>query len=172
MNTLILPTSKKEIVRPWFLPSAEALEEQRRIAEGRFFLIRISGNSAGLGEWLICKRCNAKHQYITLMCVERPFSSLTGGLYAYYTTIGDLGLLAELSEQEKARYYAIRDMLSGSVDDISESHPNFVKGLNVETGDGLMGAIAYGVVEPIPRALARKYVDKINERGLMPKLVL
>ena len=45
-----------------------------RVLAGRFFLIE---NDAVPGYTPICGRCGRKHQYLTLMCIEKPFNGLT-----------------------------------------------------------------------------------------------
>lgn len=44
------------------------------VLAGRTFLIR---NDSNVGYYPRCGRCNRVHRYLTLACVERPFSALT-----------------------------------------------------------------------------------------------
>lgn len=180
-DLLFLPTLGKAIPRPWFLPSAETLAEQTRILESTYFLVRIRGNG-GIGEALVCDPrkggCGQKHDYITLRCVEQPFSGITGGLLAYYRAVGDNGLSDALSPHERLRLDAIRSRLGeagsllGSLPDLSAHHPETARGMNVGPRDAQLAAVALGVLEPIPGSLARRYRDRINARGIRPKFTL
>lgn len=180
-DTLLLPTLGKSIPRPWFLPSAEALAEQRRILEATYFLVRIRGNG-GIGEALVCDPkkggCGRKHDYLTLRCVEQPFSGITGGLLAYYRAVGDNGLSGALAPSERLRLDAVRRSLGavggllGSLPDLSAHHPETARGMNIGARDAQLAAVALGVLEPIPGSLARRYRDRINARGVRPRFVL
>jgi hypothetical protein len=44
------------------------------VLAGRTFLIR---NDSNFGYYPRCGRCNQVHQFLTLACIERPFSALT-----------------------------------------------------------------------------------------------
>lgn len=55
------------------VPRCPVLAMQRVLA-GRTFLIR---NDSTFGYYPRCGRCNQVHQFLTLACVERPFSALT-----------------------------------------------------------------------------------------------
>ena len=144
--------------------------------EGTYFLVRIGGN-AGIGDDLICdpKRggCGRKHQYISLRCVEQPFSGLTGGIYAYWRAIGDNGLVKSLAAPELARYDAMTNALGG-IPELASAHPELARTLTrgLAPNDAQIGAIALGVLEPIPTTLARKYARRINDRGCRPKFTL
>jgi hypothetical protein len=178
-QTLILPTSGKEIPRPWFLPSQAALDEQRRILEGTFFLVRTRGNS-GIGEALICDPkkggCGGKHTYLTLRCVEQPFSGLTGGLVAYYKAVRDSGLMTRLSAPERLRMDAMRRSLSDidRLPDLAAHHPETARLLTRDLGqrDAVLAGQALGILEPIPVTLARAYAKRINMRGCRPRFTL
>lgn len=175
-DQLWLPTLGKSIPRPWFLPSPEAMEEQRRLLEASYFLVRIGGN-AGIGEALRCDPrkggCGGKHQYITLRCVEQPFSGLTGGIYAYWRAVGDAGLADRLTASERARFDAAANVLAG-VPDLASSHPDLARRMTrgLAPNDGLIGAVALGVLEPIPEHYARRRAQQINARGIRPRFVL
>lgn len=172
-DQLWLPTLNKAIPRPWFLPSAEVLAEQRKIMESSYFLVNIGG----IGEALICDPrkggCGGKHRYITLRCVEQPFSGITGGLFAYYRAVGDNRLAHHLPPSERLRYDAIGRTLAG-LPDLSTGHPETARRLTAGLGqsDALLAGEAIGILEPIPPTLARRKVEQINSRGLRPKLVL
>lgn len=179
---LYLPTLGKEIQRPWFLPSAETLAEQQRILESTYFLVNIAGNN-GVGEALICDPkkggCGGKHRYITLRCVEQPFSGITGGIYAYYRAVTDNHLADDASPEEKTRLRAIRDRLSRigafrDLPDLATHHPEMAKKVTAGLGerDEAGAGMALGILEPIPPTLARKYADRINARGCRPRFTL
>lgn len=175
-TTLWLPTLKKEIPRPWFLPHPEIWKEQQRILASHYFLVNIAGNN-GVGEALICDPkkggCGGKHRYITLRCVEQPFSGITGGIYAYWRAIGDNGLANHLAPAERARFDAATNVLAG-VPDLAVSHPELARSMTrgLAANDALVGAVALGVLEPVPVTLARRYADRINSRGCRPRFTL
>lgn len=175
-TTLWLPSLQKEIPRPWFLPSEETLEAQRRILSSQYFLVRIGGNG-GIGEALRCDPtkggCGAKHQYITLRCVEQPFSALTGGLYAYFRAVGDNGLERALTPSERERFEAIkRQVPFADLPDLATSHPEMARAGGLAPTDAQLSALALGVLEPIPPTLARRYAQRINDRGCRPRFEL
>lgn len=180
-DTLWLPTLGKAIPRPWFLPSEAELAEQRRILESTYFLVKIRGNG-GIGEALVCDPrkggCGRKHDYLTLRCVEQPFSGITGGLLAYYRAVGDNGLSSALAPSERLRLDAVRRSLGevggllGSLPDLSAHHPETARGMNIGARDAQLAAVALGVLEPIPGSLARRYRDRINARGVRPRFTL
>lgn len=176
-DTLWLPTLGKSIPRPWFLPSADVLAEQRRILESTYFLVSIRGTTSPLGEWLRCDPkkggCGGKHEYITLRCVSQPFSGVTGGLFAYWRAVGDNGLVKHLSPEERTRFDAIGNALGG-IPDLAASHPDLARSLTrgLAPSDAQIGAVALGILEPIPVSLARKYRDRIRARGARPRFNL
>jgi hypothetical protein len=157
---------------PWFIPTAEQIAERDRILRGQFFLVRTRGNS-GIGETLRCSRCKGQHNYLTLLCVERPFSGLTGGIFAYYRTMGASGAVEFLTPVQRARFERAAQLLSeelGDVLDFGAVHPRTAAELGVPERDAELGAIALGILEPISKERARRYVDRINARGCRPKL--
>lgn len=163
----------------WMVTEAQALE-QRRILAGRWFLVKIAGN----GEVWRCKRCQGKHRYLTLMCVEQPFSGLTRGLYAYVKTIGMHGAEAYLSPAERARYRRLEHLLgpSGGAPDVASSHPLLARRFGTAERDADVGAFTFtarepsadalGIVEPISRAKAADLARRINLRGVKPAFIL
>ena len=167
---LYLPKLKKEIPRPWFLPTREALKAQHELQSSLYFLIK---QGDAFGERLRCVKCNRRHDYLTLNCIERPFTGLLNGLYAYYQVIQNNGLERYLTPEEKARYNTITDVLDG-MPDIGSVHPEMARKLVRDLGpsDMKIGAVAIGVLEGIAQVHALKLVQKINDRGLRPKLVL
>lgn len=176
-DQLWLPTQGRAIPRPWFIPSPEALAAQRRIEAETFFLVRIAGND-GIGEALRCDPrkggCGGKHKYITLRCVEQPFSGLTRGIYAYWRAVRDNGLEKSLSPAQRMRYDAMTNTVVGGLPDLGSSHPDLARRLTTGLGsnDAMLGAMALGVLDPIPPTYARKLADRINERGIQPRFVL
>lgn len=169
------------LVLPWFIPSAATVREQERILRGRFFLVKIAGN----GEVWRCRRCGGKHRYLTLMCVEQPFSGLTRGLFAYWKTVGAHKAQAYLTPAERARYAELERMFGPAargLPDFAAAHPQTARGVGTAERDADMGAIslvatdpsatALGMVEVISRDKAARLVERINARGLKPPLLV
>lgn len=165
---------------PWFYPDAETEAERERILRSRFFLVRIGGN----GDVWRCRRCQGRHDYLTLMCVPQPFSGLGRGLYAYWKTVGAAGRLDDLRPSDRARL-ADLDRAFGpaaGLPDLQTSHPETARTLAVDERDADLGAYSFvasvqtstalGVVEPITKAEAARFVRRINLRGLKPPLVV
>jgi len=177
LDTLFLPTLGKSVPRPWFLPSPEALAEQRKLLAATYFLVRIRGNG-GIGEALVCDQrrggCGRKHDYLTLRCVEQPFSGLTGGLFAYYRAVGDNGLADALAPHERQRFDAVGAAVGwmAGLPDLSTAHPETARAMDLAPRDAQLAALALGVLEPIPASLARKYALRINARGIRPPFTL
>lgn len=164
----------REVEMPWFMPTPEQIAERDRILRSQFFLVRTSAN-AGIGETLRCRSCKAVHRYLTLLCVERPFSGLTGGIYAYYQTMGISGAIDSLTPVQRARLDRMVELISDRTPngaDLATGHPRTAASIGVAERDAELGAIALGVVEPISKARARQYVDRINARGCRPKLIV
>lgn len=174
--TLWLPTLKKEVPRPWFLPDQRSIQEQNRIISSQYFLVRIGGGGA-IGEALRCDParggCGGKHQYITLRCVEQPFSAITGGLYAYFRAVGDNGLERALAPSERERFEAIKAQVPFSdLPDLTAHHPEMSRGIGLAPTDAQLSALALGVLEPVPYSLAKRYRDRINDKGVRPRFEL
>ena len=158
------------VAKSWLLDVVETLHEQYRLLNSIYFLVR-QGDT--FGERLRCVKCNGRHDYITLNCIERPFPGITGGLYAYYHLIKDNGLERFMSPEERSRYDGIVEMLD-DIPDLSKTHPRMARELVKDLGpsDLKAGALSLGVLEGISEVDARRRVMKINDRGLRPKLVL
>jgi hypothetical protein len=150
------------IALPWFVPTREALKERRKILAGRYFLVRAAGGPAG--EIWRCRRCNGKHRYFTLMCKEQPFSGLTGGLYAFWHTVGAQGAAAYLSDAQRARLREMSKLFGPSQDapDLATAHPQTVRQFATAETDADLGALALGILEPITQTEAQRYADRIN----------
>src|SRR4051794_33358649 len=95
----IVAPEHPDIALPWFYPSAETRREQDRLLAARYFLVKIAGN----GDVWRCRRCKAKHDYLTLMCVPQPFNGLSRGLFAYWKTVGAFGAERHLAPKEQSR---------------------------------------------------------------------
>jgi hypothetical protein len=156
-----------DILAAYGILSPEQAKERDRILAGRFFLVRIAGN----GDVWRCKRCRAKHTYLTLNCIEQPFSGLTRGLYAYLKTVGATGAEAFLNPTQRARLAAAARLL-GSQPDLATSHPLTARSLHVAERDADVGCIALGVLEPITATKARQLAAAINSRGCKPPFTL
>lgn len=154
--------------RPWFVPDPEEIRERERILASTYYLVRQDGE---LGEKMRCKRCNAKHPYFTLMCIEQPFCGLDQGLYAFWRHSGMHGSEQYLSEAGKARYQALAAAFTHQPD-LAESHPITAASLHVPPRDIDFGALALGTLEPITRQKAQQLVWRINTRGCRPPLRL
>jgi hypothetical protein len=150
--------------------AARMQAERDRILASRFFLVRIRGNS-GMGDVLRCRGCGGRHQYLTLACISQPFSGLTGGLFAYYHTLGVSGAVEALSPAQRARVQHIARVLNGQPD-LASSHPRTARGIATAERDMDLGAVSLGVLEPVSRAEARRLVQRINGTGLQPPLIL
>lgn len=151
------------MVLPWWIPSPEVLEERERILKNQFFLVRIAGN----GDVWRCTRCNSKHPYMTLMCIEQPFSGVDGGLYAFYKVAGDTGAVDFMNPTQRSRYESI-SRLFGRQPDLATSHPLLARSIQTGPRDIDAGAMALGLLEPITRAKAIQLARAINGRGIKP----
>jgi hypothetical protein len=159
-----------------YLVSSETERERQRILTSRYFLCR----QGSLGEIFRCSRCNGKHTYLSLMCVEQPFSGIGGGLVAYYRVMGTPEALARMSPKERARFREVAgvfDPIAGAIV-LRGSHPVLAATLARDEGlsehDASLGSIALGILEPVPQTLAQKLLDRINLRGgrlVVPGLV-
>lgn len=165
--TLITPPKDKRLMTSWFQPSDEVLAEQDRLLATTFYLVK---QGASFGERLRCTRCGNRHDYITLMCIEKPITGLYHGLYAYYRAIKDNRLEANMSPPERNRLAQIEAILQ-SMPDLSKLHPQLAREVtsHLESSDMQIGAVSFGVLEGISPTHAFKLVAKINDRGIRPK---
>lgn len=165
-NKLWLPKLEKEIDRPWFLMDEAMVREQRRLLSSVYFLVR---QGDAFGERLKCVKCGERHDYITLNCIERPFTGLIGGLYASFRVIGDNGLERTLRPEQRSRLRGVRKILN-DMPDISKAHPQLARQMakDLAPNDLQMGAVAIGLLEGIPATLAQRLADRINERYIRP----
>jgi hypothetical protein len=150
------------IALPWFIASPDTARERRKILAGRYFLVRSAGGPAG--EIWVCGRCGGKHRYFTLMCKEQPFSGLTNGLYAFWHVVGANDAQTFLSDAQRVRLRELSKLFgpSRNAPDLSTSHPETARKLATAETDVDMGALALGILEPITRAEAQRYADRIN----------
>jgi hypothetical protein len=145
---------------------AEAMRREReRIEAANYFLVRISGQ---WDRWR-CRNCGGKHPYLTLRCIEQPFSGLTGGLYAVWHHVGANGIMPTLSPAQRAKFDRLAGIFAGV--DLSASHPQMARNVGTAEKDIDLGAIALGILEPIARATAQALVKRINV-ALQPPLVV
>ena len=173
---LIVPDETVELAVPWFYPSAATIAEQERMLRARFFLVKIAGN----GQAWRCKGCKGQHRYLTLRCIERPFSGLTRGLYAYWKTLGAYGGERYLSPSERSRMTALSELFGPAkgIPDLASAHPITAKTLGIGSNEADYGAVtlasptltasALGVVEIVDREKARRLCERINATGLKP----
>lgn len=147
------------------IPSQEEIDHRERVLRSTFFLVR----QGALGEILRCKRCGAKHPYLTLMCIEQPFSGITEGIYAYVHVGRPKAERKELPPDERARYDRIAAALGSK--DIGDAHPETARSLRSADPDDIESiSFALGVLEPITRQKATQLVWRINASGLRPPL--
>lgn len=145
----------------------EQIAERERILAERFYLVK----QGSLGEIFRCGLCQGKHPYLTLRCVEQPFSGVEGGLLAYVKVMGTPGVLLRMRQDERRQLRAIRKLVKSLDDmpDLSRGHPQWAQQISAadQLGprDGAMASIALGVLEAIPRSLAQRLLDRINGRG-------
>lgn len=167
------------IARPDWMPTPEEEAERERILASQFYLVKIGGN----GDVWRCRNCGGKHRYLTLRCIEQPWSGLTHGLYAYYKTVGAYGVESFMQPKEKARYDRLGAMFgeTAALPDLASAHPQTVRATIQRTEqDADIGAYSFvarelsahalGVLEPITRDVARRLVRRINTTGLRPPL--
>lgn len=154
----------------WFQPSNDTIREQHNLLSNMFYLVR---QGAEFGERLRCTKCNNRHDYITLNCIEKPVSGLANGLYAYYRALKDSRAPDEMPPEVRERLEHIHQVLN-MMPDLSTVHPQFARQFVKDIGpsDMQMGAVSLGILEGISPTEARRLADKINERGIRPKFVL
>lgn len=147
------------------IPSQEEINERERILRSQYFLVR----QGSLGEILGCKRCGAKHAYLTLMCVEQPFSGLDGGIFGYCHAGLQTKSYTHLSPENRARFERIATSLGGN---LADSHPELVRSMHIAETDVDSISFALGVLEPITKRKAQSLVWQINAKGLRPPLIV
>lgn len=176
---------QRVVLPTWEIGDFETAEKMQaeidRIDNATFFLVKIAGN----GEVWRCRRCKAKHRYLTLMCVEQPFSGIRYGLQAYFKVAGAEDVREMLSPLQRARLNKIEKQLHiEALPDLSASHPQLARKVATAERDLDLGAftltgtsetpseLALGLLEPVSKATARQLVERINGRGLKPPLVV
>lgn len=148
--------------RLWTLPEfitspADAAERDRLLAQ-RYFLVR----QGSLGEIFRCGLCRGKHEYLTLRCVERPFSGVAEGLWGFFQVAGTPQALTRMRPDERAIVTRLTRIFGPSTPDLTTSHPEMARSLGVADRDILRGTVPLGILEEIPAALAQRYQDRIN----------
>jgi hypothetical protein len=157
-------------VPPFVMSPAEAAERDQ-LLRCRYFLVR----QGSLGEIFRCRRCQVKHAYMTLMCVERPFSGVAEGLWAYFQTVGTPEAVARMTPAERVRLNQVKGLFAPPGDplpDLATVHPRFARGMRVGERDAQAAAVPLGILDEIPASLAQRFVSRINARGIKPPLVL
>lgn len=169
-DKLWLPDIGKEINRPWFLPNEESLRQQHKILTSVFYIVK-QGDT--FGERLRCVNCNNRHEYITLMCINKPFNGMFSGLYAYYRLVKDNNIEAYLNPGALSRYRNITTML-GSIPNLGSSHPEIARKMLETMGnnDAKLGALSLGILEGIAPREAQILTDRINDKGIKPRYIL
>lgn len=164
MSTLILPENGGfRLPGGAIIPSAERIKRREAILASRYFFVRMAGGP--VGEIWKCRECGGKHRYLTLRCKEQPFSGITGGLYGYFETIKDADALGLLTPLQQRRIRRLADDLGmGDVTAFARAHPDRARKVASDR-DLVMGAEVLGILEPVSRNMAQRYLDKINAAG-------
>lgn len=151
------------IVRlPYFMPTPEELQQAEAIRRSQYFLVRQGAD--GIGEVFTCASCGGKHRYFTLNCREQPFSGITGGLYAFFKTVGKHGAEATMNDAQLERMRRLQGYLGplGDLPEIAHSHPLLAQRLSSAERNLDIHGIALGILEPIDQRMAQKMLDRIN----------
>lgn len=166
---LVIPDDSR-LKTSWFQPSDDTMKEQFEILGSMYYLVR---QGAEFGERLRCTRCNNRHDYITLMCIEKPISGLANGLYAYYRALKEAKAEHELEEKDLVRLKEIKEVLM-QMPDLSKTHPQLARQTVKDIGpsDLRIGAVSLGILEGISATDARRRADRINEQGIRPPFEL
>lgn len=152
--------SELGLTLPTWMPSREQQAARARILAGKFFLVHNDDR------WR-CRECNRKHNYLTLKCIEQPFSGLDHGVWAYYRTVGATGVRGYLNPAQQQRLRIIERAL-GMRGDLASSHPGLARKIGTAVQDADVGAALIGVLEPIDKRRATALGRAINARGLKP----
>ena len=161
--------TRPALVLPPGVLSFEESAERERILASQFFLVRIGG-SGEIGRCTKNRACNSKHRYLTLNCVEQPFSGITRGIYLYWRAAGAAGIVNSLSARQRSRYDEMTRLFGPR--DLAEAHPYTAQQLRTGELDMDIGALALGALEPITRAQAKRLADRINAKGIDPPFTL
>lgn len=153
-----------------FVITREQAAARDRVLAAQYYLVK----QGSLGEIFRCGRCKGKHSRMTLMCVERPYSGLIEGLIAYYKVLGTPQAYVRMSPAEQQRMDTLRKMLGPleSVPHLGLAHPELARGTQTSDRDIMIGSVALGILEPISAVKAQQLQDKINMRGIKPRLAL
>lgn len=147
------------------IPSQEEITHRDRVLAATYFLVR----QGTLGEIAKCKRCGGKHSYLTLMCIEQPFSGITQGIFMYVHVGRPKAERKELPVLERANYERVVKALDTL--ELADSHPETAAKIrSADTDDVNHIAYALGVLEPITKQKAQQLVWRINARGIRPPL--
>jgi hypothetical protein len=127
----------------------------QRYQDSRFFLVRNRGGDTG--ERFRCSRHAYEpgisepvyHEFMTLMCVDRPWRGLDGALYAYATITSD----------ERLKSMILRDLPAAN-----NAHPATFGNLTPNFDGEELIAVSLGIAEPITQAHAKRLADEINSR--------
>jgi hypothetical protein len=165
--SIALPPEYDAAIKAGLLLTPEQAAERDRILMSRYFLVR----QGSLGEISKCRNCGQKHPYLTLHCVEQPFSGIDGGLYAFYKVMGRPDAVRQMTPEERRKFRDVKRLFRPMADlpDLGAGHPGYARQVarydHLGDRDAQIGAVALGILEPIPRTLAQRYLDRINLRG-------
>jgi hypothetical protein len=164
----ILGPDGQTIACPRWAPSPEIVDARIAAMKRSYFLVRIAGND-GIGELARCASrkggCGGRHPYLTRNCVERPFHGLDQVLYVMWQQAGDLAAVKSLSPADAARHNA--GQIVDDVPDLATMHPEWARQMGkqaaLERFDVAVGGVTLGTAEQIPRTLAQRLLDRINQ---------
>lgn len=121
-----------------------------RVRMSRFYLV--SNDGGELGERGKCRRCGLLHQYLTYMCIERPFRGLEEGLRTW--------LRAGTDEAKRSK---VVQALS-NIPDLATGHPATARDLRPTQPGEAWYSLLIGVAEPITDAIAQRFAQRINDQ--------
>lgn len=127
--------------------SPSGFQEYLDMSRQGYFLLRLRGVDVASR----CGRCRARHEYFTLMCVERPWKgNWMDALYGYASVTKDDGLYGEIVQGLK---------------DLRTVHPRTANGM--DTRQEVVAVPIFDAVEWIDEWKARALAQRINEIGSM-----
>lgn len=149
----------------------QEFRDREDILAHRYYIVR----QGTIGEYMRCKGfadhagCGGVHNYLTLHCVERPFSSVTRGLYVWYRANPAAGAgRSQLRPDEQRKLAELDRRIFGMrvPTSLSSTHPELARKLaGGDQNSYDLGGIALGILEPISAAKAQRLVDMINMRA-------
>lgn len=165
-HTMTLPDGSAIVVPPYVLtPEQDA--ERVKLLSSSFFLVK----QGSLGEIFRCGLCQTKHAYLTLRCVEQPFSGLDGGLVAFYKVMGRPSVQEQMRPDERARLRTVGRVFRPMLDlpELGQRHPamsgQMAKAADLGDRDAMLASVALGILEPLSKEHAQRLLNRINLRN-------